>query len=252
MNEYSQVMNNLIAELEKLPGIGRRSAERISYHLLVSDEKDVLPLAGAIKHLKKSTLHCQTCFHISDSSPCHICQDDRRDPSLLCVVEQPKDLLKIESSGTYNGHYHVLTGCLSPLDGVTEEHLTFKALISRLKKHDFKEVIIATGANLDGEATALYLQDLLQDYPGQITQLARGLPSGSALEFASNSILSDALTGRKILKKSNQGQAATEYILACALLLIALTALLKFLQWEENPFDKDLEEKQAYWQWPIP
>lgn len=255
MSENNQIMEDLIKELEKLPGIGRRSAERISYHLMVCDSKNVLPLAEAIKKLKKNTLHCQVCFNISNSNPCHICQDARRDHSTLCVVEQPKDLLKIERSGNFHGHYHVLTGCLSPLDGVTEEHLTFSALISRLKKGNYKEVIIATGANLDGEGTALYLQDLLQDFPGRITQLARGLPTGSSLEFASNAILNDALNGRQTLKNAQKGQATSQYLILLFLLLSFLLGFYNIYVKDLNAhaqFDKSLERDVEFWKWPIP
>jgi len=255
MTDNNQIMENLIKELEKLPGIGRRSAERISYHLMVNSPKNVIPLAEAIKELKKNSLHCQICFNISENNPCNICQDTRRDDRIICVVEQPKDLIKFERSGSYSGHYHVLTGCLSPLDGITEEHLTFSALINRLKKGSYQEVIIATGAHLDGEGTALYLQDLLQDFPGKITQLARGIPTGSSIEFASNAILNDALSGRQTLKKSKKGQAVTEYIILLFLLLLILGGLFKN---HVNPktldshFQKPIDDHIEFWKWPVP
>jgi recombination protein RecR len=253
MTEKNSHLKQLVDELEKLPGIGRRSAERIAYHLLLQDAKEVLPLAKALEQLKTSTRHCSVCFNISESEPCEVCADPSRNTELLCIVENLRDLVKFEKSGAYQGLYHVLHGSLSPLDGINEDHLTLKALMTRLKKKSFQEIIIATGVNLSGEATALHLQDLLQGFPGKITRIAKGLPSGSLLEFASDAVLNDAINGRRVLYPGKQkGQVATEYILLFLFLSFSFLIFSFSSFRSENLFSKVDKNYHSWWQWPVP
>ncbi len=246
-------MTTLVEELGKLPGIGRRSAERLAYHLLVTPADDVQPLLESIQALKSATHHCRTCYHVSDQNPCAICSDEDRDTTRVCVVETPRDLVKIERSGAWKGTYHVLHGSLSPLDGVEEEHLTLNGLLKRLRQGGIDEVVIATGANLAGEATALHLTDLLQDYPGQVSRIASGLPTGGQLGYASDAMLNDAVTTRRNLHSPRQrGQAMMEYVVV--LLLVALTSamLLHEFATPENPYEQREADRESWWMWPIP
>ena len=193
----SAVLENLIAQLEKLPGIGRRSSERIAFHLLRTERELVFALAEAIRDLKLKLKHCSTCFNLTDIDPCTICSDPRRDGSIVCVVEQPRDLATIESTGSYNGLYHVLMGRLSPLEGVDQADLTIEALVKRVEEGQIKEVIMATNPTVEGDGTALYISNLLAELPVKITRLARGITTGSVLEYANKEMLSDALSGRQ-------------------------------------------------------
>jgi recombination protein RecR len=190
-------MVRVIEELRKLPGIGAKSAERLAYHLLRSPEADALRLAEAIRDLKKNTRNCSVCYNITEKDPCAICSDAGRDKSLICVVEQPKDLIALEGTGIYNGVYHVLMGHIAPLEGIEPEQLTISALVERVKKGGVREIVLATNPNLEGDATALYIQRELGSAPVKVTRIARGLPTGSNIEYASAAILSDAITGRQ-------------------------------------------------------
>lgn len=195
----SEVLDRLISHLEKLPGLGRRSAERIAFYLLRTDRDDVFALAEAVRDLKLKLTHCSVCYNLTDVDPCRICSDPRRDQSVVCVVEQPKDLATLESIGSFGGVYHVLMGRLAPLDGVEASDLTIEALVRRIESGQVKEVIMATNPTLEGDSTALNVASRLAGLPVKITRLARGVAVGGQLEFTSKATLADALRGRKEL-----------------------------------------------------
>jgi recombination protein RecR len=186
-----------MAELGKLPGVGPKTAERLAHHLLAANRADVLALADALRALKEQVRPCQRCCSPTEGELCELCRDPRRDASLICVVEQPRDLSAMERSGSFRGLYHVLHGKLSPLDGVGPEHLSIDALLSRVRAGGVQEVIMATNPTTEGDGTALYISSLLGPLGVKITRLARGLPSGSGLEFANNQMLADAFEGRR-------------------------------------------------------
>ncbi len=191
------VLEKLINNLTKLPGIGPRSAERIAFYLLRVDAKDAFELADAIKELKTSLRYCSKCFNLTDTDPCSICSNPKRDHSVVCVVEQPRDLAMIESTDIYNGVYHVLLGHISPMENVSPEQLTIESLIDRVKTGEIKEVILATNPTMEGDGTALYIADRLKEFPVKVTRLARGLAVGSQLEYTSKATLADAISERK-------------------------------------------------------
>ncbi|HUB25579.1 MAG TPA: recombination mediator RecR [Tepidisphaeraceae bacterium] len=199
MSNYAQSIQTLMAELGKLPGVGPRSAERIAFHLLKQSPTDALRLADAIRDVKTRIKHCGVCFNLTEQDPCSICADTSRDQGLVCIVEQPKDLLALESTGLYRGVYHVLLGRIAPLDEIHPQDLTIDALMRRLAEGKVRELIMGTNPTVDGDGTALYIQNLVQQkYPAvQITRLARGLPAGSSIEYANRNILSDAISGRQ-------------------------------------------------------
>jgi len=197
MAELTESVNQLIKELTRLPGIGKVSAERITYHLLKVTKDEALALADAIRNAKENLRYCKQCYHLSEQELCEICRDARRDQSIVCVVEQPRDLIALEATGAFNGLYHVLLGRLSPLDGVTPDQLTIAALIKRIKSGEIKELIMGTNPTVEGDGTALYIMSQLEETPVQITRLARGITTGSVLEFANKEMLSDALSGRQ-------------------------------------------------------
>ena len=188
-------------EFEKLPGIGKKSAERITYHLLKVSTDEALGLAGAIKAVKENVRYCKHCFNLAERELCDICNDPRRDNTLVCVVEQPRDLIALEQTGRYNGLYHVLLGRISPLDGVGADQLTIAQLVRRTKTGQFKEMIMGTNPTIEGDGTALYITSQLEGYPISITRLARGITTGSFLEFANKEMLADALSERQSLKR---------------------------------------------------
>jgi recombination protein RecR len=197
VGRYSESMERLVAAFEALPGIGRRSAERLAFHVLRCPPEEALALARAIEDVRRKAVRCSACFNVAESDPCHICSDPRRDRSLLCVVEEPKDVLAIEAGGDlYHGLYHVLMGRLAPLEGVEAKDLTVDALVERVRREGVKEVILATNPTVDGDATALYVQRRLAGTGARVTRIARGVPAGSTLEYASRTILADALAGR--------------------------------------------------------
>lgn len=187
----------LLEELGKLPGIGPKSAERITHFLLANETKEVLALADALRDIVQKVHPCRQCYNLTEGELCAICTDARRDPSVLCVVEQPRDLASIERAGSFRGMYHVLQGKLAPLDGVGPEKLTIDALLHRVAQGGVKEVIMATNPTLEGDGTALYISNLLAGSGARMTRLARGLPSGSVLEFANTQMLADAIEGRR-------------------------------------------------------
>jgi recombination protein RecR len=183
--------------LGQLPGIGPKTAERLTHHLLAQEPADVFALADALRAVKEMVHRCGRCCNLTEGELCALCSDPRRDATLVCVVEQPRDVTALERSGSYRGLYHVLHGRLAPLDNVGPEHLTIDALVRRVREGGVKEVIMATNPTLEGDGTALYVASLLSPLGVRITRLARGLPSGSVLEFANSQMLADALEGRR-------------------------------------------------------
>ncbi|GMV97438.1 MAG: recombination protein RecR [Phycisphaerae bacterium] len=186
----------LMAELNKLPGIGPRSAERIAFHLLRATPAEALPLAQAIRDVKQNLRHCSRCFNLTEADPCAICADPRRDPSLIVVVEQPKDVMQLEATGLIQGVYHVLMGHIAPVEGIGPDDLTIEALVARVRAGGVREVLLATNPNLEGDGTALYIQERLQGSGVTLSRLARGLPVGSQVEYASRAMLEAAIAGR--------------------------------------------------------
>jgi len=195
--ETGGAIARLIQEFGKLPGIGPKTAERLTHHLLAAERGQVLALADALRAIKESIHPCRQCYNLTEGDLCNLCADPRRDASLICVVEQPRDLAALERAGTYRGLYHVLQGRLAPLDNVGPEQLTIDGLLRRVRQPGVQEVIMATNPTLEGDGTALYISGLLADTGVRVTRLARGLPSGSVLEFANNQMLADALEGRR-------------------------------------------------------
>ncbi|MBE0429527.1 MAG: recombination protein RecR [Thermoleophilia bacterium] len=191
-------VEQLITELSKLPGIGRRSAQRLAFYLLGRPRDDAAALAAAIIDVKDKISFCRRCFNFTEEELCVFCRDARRDDALICVVEEPSDIIPIEKGGEYRGLYHVLGGSLSPLDGIDPEHLRIKELVERVQTGDVAEVILATNPNTSGESTALYIADLLRDKL-RVTRLASGLPVGADLEYADEATVSRALMGRREL-----------------------------------------------------
>jgi recombination protein RecR len=190
-------IGQLMTELGRLPGIGPKSAERLTHHLLACDRETVLALSDALRAIKDNIHQCRQCCNLTEGELCSICSDARRDSGLICVVEQPRDLAALERSGTYRGLYHVLHGRLAPLDNVGPEQLKVDALLRRVEQGGVREIIMATNPTLEGDGTALYISSLLSSTGVKITRLARGLPSGSVLEFANSQMLTDALEGRQ-------------------------------------------------------
>lgn len=197
--KYAEPIERLMEELGKLPGIGSRTAERLAFHLLKSPTEEAIALARAIHDVKTQIRPCSRCYNLAEGELCAICSDPRRDQHVLCVVEQPKDLLSLESTGVYRGLYHVLLGQIAPLDGVEPEDLTLDALQQRMEAEPIEEVILATNPNVSGDATALHIRQMLESKGVKVSRLARGLPSGGQIEYASTSILSDALNERRQL-----------------------------------------------------
>ncbi len=197
MAEHAGTIERLMAALGKLPGIGTRSAERIAFHLLRATEEEAFALADAVRDLKTKVRPCRDCFNIAEDELCGICADARRDRSVLCVVEQPKDLMALEATGAYRGLYHVLMGHVAPLEGVAPEDLTIAALAERVKAGSVREVILATNPDVAGDGTALQVAAALAGTGVRITRLARGLPSGGQIEYANRSVLTDAISQRR-------------------------------------------------------
>jgi recombination protein RecR len=199
MAEISQSVTELIEQLNKLPGIGRKTAERLAYHLLRVHETEAFALSDAIRSVRENVRYCSVCFNLSEGELCNICSDPRRDPAILCIVEQPRDLMALEQSGVYRGHYHVLLGRIAPLDGIGPDQLTIEALVERVRTGNYAEVIMATNPNVEGDGTALFISNQLGDLPVKLTRLARGVTTGSVLEYTNKEILADALSGRQKL-----------------------------------------------------
>lgn len=193
------IVENLINEIMKLPGIGRKTAQRLSFFIMGMPEEDAISIAKAIIELKEKARFCRVCFSITDNELCSICKDPSRDRSSLCVVEEPSNLIVIEKTKIFRGRYHVLLGALSPIDGITPERLKINELVQRVKSDSIKEVIIATNPNTKGETTAAYITQLLKPFGIKITRIAYGLPIGGDIEFADEVTLAKAIEGRKEL-----------------------------------------------------
>lgn len=197
MPQRSDALSHLVDELQKLPGIGARSAERLAFHLMNAPEAEARGLAEAILQMRSRLTECSRCFNRSDSDPCAICSDASRDPSLVCVVESSRDVALVEETGLFHGVYHVLKGHLAPSDGIGPEDLTIEALVTRVRSGQVKEVILATNPTLESDATALEIVERLKPLGVRLTRLARGLPAGGTLEYVSRNVLSDALSARQ-------------------------------------------------------
>jgi recombination protein RecR len=196
-NVYAAPVQELIDELGRLPGVGPKSAQRIAFHLLKIAKPDAMRLATAIREAKDRVSFCQRCFNIAEGDACELCTDERRDPTILCVVEEPRDIVAVEKTQEFNGRYHVLQGAISPIEGVGPEQLRIRELLQRLDGEGVQEVILCTNPNLEGEATAMYLSRLLKDLDVKVTRIASGLPVGGDLEYADELTLGRALEGRR-------------------------------------------------------
>jgi recombination protein RecR len=196
MSITAKPITRVVDELSRLPGVGPKTAQRLTYFLLRGPAEQAEALADAILELKRSVVLCSQCFNITDRSPCEICSNPDRDGSRICVVEEPLDVVAIERTGQYKGQYHVLHGAISPIEGIGPEELKIRELLHRLGAIDVEEIILATNPNLEGDATAMYLTRLLQPLGISVTRLARGLPVGGDLEYADEITLSNALAGR--------------------------------------------------------
>ncbi len=196
---YTQSLNKLISEFAKLPGIGPKSAERIAFYVLKTRREEALELAKAISHVKNNIKQCSICFNLCEGNICPVCADKRRDRSIICVVEQPRDIISLEKTGMCKWVYHVLNGHIAPLEGVEAEDLTINELIKRVKTGKIKEVVMATNPNIEGDGTALHISSLIKELGVPVTRLARGLPTGSAIEYAGGNILADAIIARQKL-----------------------------------------------------
>lgn len=201
MIHHAQSIARLVTELGKLPGIGPKTAQRLAYHLLNTTKDEAGALADAIKDAKEKVRYCSICSNFTDIDPCFICRDSKRDTSIVCVVEQPKDIVAIEKTNEFKGQYHVLQGIISPIDGVGPEQLKLKELLDRIneQQHQSLEVIVALGSSVEGEATAMYLARLLRPLGVRVTRIAHGLPVGGDLEYADEVTLAKAFEGRREL-----------------------------------------------------
>lgn len=197
MSIYAPSIARLIDELQRLPGIGPKSAQRLAFYILKSDEERARRLADAILEVKRSVRFCSQCFNLAEGELCEICASEKRDRSVVCVVEEPRDVVAIERSGGFTGLYHVLHGAIAPMDGIGPEQLKIRELIDRISAGDVAEVIIATNPNIEGETTALYIARLLRPLGVRVTRIASGLPVGGDLEYADEVTLSRALEGRR-------------------------------------------------------
>ena len=197
MSIYTPALQKLIDELGKLPGVGPKSAQRIAFHLIKIPEQEALSLADAIQQAKQKVRFCETCFNMSDEAICEICSDSQRDSRLVCVVEEPRDIVALERTREYKGLYHVLQGAINPIDGIGPEQLKIRELLERLKGNTVVEVILCTNPNIEGEATAMYLAKLIEPLGIQVSRIASGLPVGGDLEYADELTLGRALEGRR-------------------------------------------------------
>lgn len=197
--QLTESVTTLVDELAKLPGIGKKSAERLAYHILRVHKNEALALADAIRSVKENVRYCSQCYNLAEGELCTICQNRNRDQSILCIVEQPRDLIALEQTGAFRGLYHVLLGRIAPLEGITPDQLTLEPLFDRVRNGQVREIIMATNPTLEGDGTALFISNQLAEFDVKITRLARGITTGSVLEFANKEILTDALDGRQSL-----------------------------------------------------
>jgi len=194
---HAKPIDHLIEALTKLPGIGRKTASRLAFHILRSSPSEAQALARAILDVKEKIHLCSVCFNLTDEDPCRICQDENRNRELLCVVEGPNDLIAIENTGSFNGRYHVLHGTISPLEGVGPDDIKIRELMERLQREEIVEVILATNPTVEGGATALYLTELIKPLGVKVTRIAYGIPMGGEIEYSDGMTLSKALEGRR-------------------------------------------------------
>ena len=199
MAQYAKPLANLIRELSKLPGIGGKSAQRLAFHILSMDDREAEVLANSITRAKSSMRYCSVCGNLTESDPCEICSDEKRDRTVICVVEQARDVAAMERMKEYNGLYHVLNGAISPMDGIGPEDINLKQLIIRLQQDDIREVILATNPTIEGEATAMYAARLIKPSGIKVTRIANGIPVGGDLEYTDEVTLSKAMEGRREL-----------------------------------------------------
>ncbi|MEQ8788522.1 MAG: recombination mediator RecR [Pirellulaceae bacterium] len=197
MAQLTESVARVIDEFARLPGIGRKSAERLAYHILRVNKAEALALADAIRNVRENVRYCSVCFNLAEGETCEICRDTQRDQKLLCIVEQPRDLMALEQSGVFRGVYHVLLGRIAPLEGVGPDQLTIEQLVERVAAGQIREVVMATNPTVEGDGTALHISNLLAEFPVEVTRLARGITTGSILEFTNKEILADALSGRQ-------------------------------------------------------
>ncbi|MEK0315406.1 recombination mediator RecR [Cohnella sp. 56] len=196
---YPEPIAKLIESFSRLPGIGPKTAARLAFHVLRMKEEDTIDFAKALVSVKRNLTYCSICCNITDTDPCRICSDKTRDPSVICVVQEPKDLVAMERTREFGGYYHVLHGAISPMDGVGPDDIRIKELVQRLSDERVQELILATNANIEGEATAMYLSRLVKPFGIKVTRIAHGLPVGGDLEYADEVTLSKALEGRREL-----------------------------------------------------
>ena len=189
-------LERLKKEFQKLPGIGARSAERLAFHVLRGSREDARALSKAVEDVKSRVRNCSVCYNLTEEDPCSICRDPRRDNSMVVVVEHPRDVMQLEETGLVRGQYHVLMGHIAPLDGVEPGDLTIDALIERVRSGEIREVVLGTNPTVEGDGTALYIRSLLENFGVRVTRLARGVPVGSQIEYATRAMLEAAITGR--------------------------------------------------------
>ncbi|SET02072.1 DNA replication and repair protein RecR [Natronincola peptidivorans] len=199
MNYYSAPIARLIDEFTKLPGIGRKTAQRLAFHVIGMPHEEVSVLAETIIEAKKSVKYCSICTNLTDRETCNICNDKKRDMTVICVVEDPRDVVAMEKTKEFHGYYHVLHGVISPLEGIGPEEIRIKELLTRLAENEVKEVILATNPNIEGEATAMYIAKLLKPLGIKVSRIAYGIPVGGDLEYADEITLSKAMEGRREL-----------------------------------------------------
>lgn len=199
MTDNPSSVNELIDQLGRLPGIGRKSAERLAYHLLRVSKGEAMALSEAIRNVRENVCYCSVCYNFAEAELCNICSNPARDDSLLCIVEQPRDLMALEQAGVYSGVYHVLLGKIAPLEGIGPDQLTIDALVERVRRGNFREIIMATNPTVEGDGSALYITNQLAEFPVEVSRLARGITTGSVLEHANREILADAISGRQKL-----------------------------------------------------
>ncbi len=199
MSKFIPAISRLIDEFARLPGVGKKSAQRLAFHVINMDQTQAVSFAEAILDVKRKVKYCERCFNITDQDICDICNDQRRDHELICVVESPRDLIAIENTKEFHGYYHVLHGAISPMEGIGPNEIKIKELIIRLQGDDTKEIIIATNPSIEGEATAMYISKLLKGTDILVTRLAHGIPVGGDLEYADEITLAKAIEGRRVL-----------------------------------------------------
>ena len=194
---FGPAVANLVEQLSKLPGVGNKSAERLAQHIIGAPAAEAIALAESIRRVKSAIRPCRICFNLTEEEICRICTSPQRNKQVICVVEQPRDVISLEASGSFDGMFHVLQGRISPLDGIGPEDLTIDALVRRVKEDNVQEIVMATNPTLEGDGTSLFISNLLAGSSVRITRLARGIASGSVLEFANKEMLADALRGRQ-------------------------------------------------------